>query len=89
MRRVHPTGWRGDGLAPVKTLRALIFVISGHGSRPSGGLQERSNWKDIDSAGKLSIDYGVTIIFIAAKDEETTLPKLFYSKVPAVYNRST
>ncbi len=58
MRRVHPTGWRGDGLAPVKTLRALIFVISGHGSRPSGGLQERSNWKDIDSAGKLSIDYG-------------------------------
>lgn len=59
---------------------SALTLSEGDGSGPSRGLQECSDWQDPDSESMCAIQFTVMIL-IAQKDEDTALPKLFYSKV--------
>ncbi|KAF7984908.1 hypothetical protein HWV62_10923 [Athelia sp. TMB] len=63
-------------------IRNALNSSIGYGSRSTRSLQERADWEDLDPEG-LPFDSVDISILMDAQDEETALPKLFYSKFPA------
>lgn len=65
---------------------SLLITVSGDGGRFTGSVPKRPHRQDLNSEGAVCAVLSVIYTYgtLVGQDEETALPKLFYSKVPSM-----